>query len=267
MKESARKARAQGARRQKIPDKFHQLAKVSQVFGEGKVKQALNDIIKEVGNKTNVDNNPSKKVSAPKVLIAHTETAITPVNNRSLSIVDQRKFSSKEYELRNTWLYFSHTNNGFMCNILSEVLIQFHKLPGDACRTRKVRPKRQKQNTNIDYTKLAAEIIRLQSGNINIPPSTDSTIIQADKHAVTGTNRTHIIPTSPLPQNINPAVNTVPTLIPSLAASEVRPRASQIQENPPCTVAPEDSADSPSCSTSTSKEFNIQTVVETLFFR
>ncbi|CAC5378261.1 unnamed protein product [Mytilus coruscus] len=122
----------------------------------------------------------------------------------------------------------------------------------------------KKQKTNIDYTKLAAEIIWLQSGNINIPTSNNSTIIQADVHADAGTDHTRIIPTSPLSQNIDPAVNTVPTPIPSLAASEVRSRTSQIQENPPCTVASEDSADhNPSCSTS--KEFNIQTVVETLF--
>ncbi|CAC5380300.1 unnamed protein product [Mytilus coruscus] len=107
----------------------------------------------------------------------------------------------------------------------------------------------KKQKTNIDYTKLAAEIIRLQSGNINIPPSNNSTIIQADIHADTGTDHTRIIPTSPLSQNIDLVVNTVPTPIPSLAASEVRSRASQIQENPPCTVALEDSADhNPSCS-------------------
>ncbi|CAC5396515.1 unnamed protein product [Mytilus coruscus] len=97
-----------------------------------------------------------------------------------------------------------------------------------------------------------------------IPPSYNSTIIQADIHADTGTDHTRIIPTSPISQNIDPAVNTVPTPIPSFAASKVRFRASEIQENPPCTVAPEDSADQ-NPSYSTSKEFNIQTVVETLF--
>ncbi|CAC5417675.1 unnamed protein product [Mytilus coruscus] len=115
--------------------------------------------------------------------------------------------------------------------LLSEVLIQFHNLPGDASQTRKVRPKRpfNKQKNKIDYTKLAAEIIRLQSGNINIPTSYNSTIIQADIHADAGTDHTRIIPTSPLSQNIDPAVNTIPTPIPSLAASEVRSRASILQ--------------------------------------
>ncbi|CAC5413819.1 unnamed protein product [Mytilus coruscus] len=92
----------------------------------------------------------------------------------------------------------------YIVHLASEVIIQLHKLPGDASQTKK---------------------------------------------------------------NIDPAANTVPTPIPSLAAYEVRSRASQIQENPTCsTVAPDDSTTAdhnPSCSTS--KEFNIQTVVETLF--
>jgi hypothetical protein len=28
--------------------------------------------------------------------------------------VDQRKFTSQKYELKYTWLYFSHANNGYM---------------------------------------------------------------------------------------------------------------------------------------------------------
>jgi hypothetical protein len=29
--------------------------------------------------------------------------------------VDQRKFSSQKYELKHRWLYYSHSNNDYMC--------------------------------------------------------------------------------------------------------------------------------------------------------
>ncbi|CAG2204794.1 DCP2 [Mytilus edulis] len=120
---------------QKIGDVFKQINKVNKVTDESRsseikseVEQALEYIIKEVCNETNdsnhgnVDNvnNQStiEKVSTPTAL-SETSTASVSVCESPVDTVkvDQRKFSSKKYEHKYTWLYCSHSKNGFMCKI------------------------------------------------------------------------------------------------------------------------------------------------------
>ena len=80
--------------------------------------QVLDYIITEVCNEVETDNpSKTKEVSSPQALIAHSETATAYANDSSSSKVDQRKFTSQKYELKYTWLYFSHDNNGYMCKI------------------------------------------------------------------------------------------------------------------------------------------------------
>ncbi|CAG2195256.1 unnamed protein product [Mytilus edulis] len=133
-------------------------------------------------------------------------------------------------------------------------------------------PTHKKQKTNIDYTKLAAEILRLQSDKTNASnqPTTSSGVnIEADIHVDTDVSQNQLhgtiqIPTSTQNVNIDPVSCTVSAPNPTSAASEES--TTQIHVNPTCTVAPDDTTTSvlnPSCSTS--KEFDIQTVVETLF--
>ncbi|CAG2249858.1 unnamed protein product [Mytilus edulis] len=133
-------------------------------------------------------------------------------------------------------------------------------------------PTHKKQKTNIDYTKLAAEILRLQSDKTNASnqPTTSSGVnIEADIHVDTDVSQNQLhgtiqIPTSTQNVNIDPVSCTVSAPNPTSAASEES--TTQIHVNPTCTVAPDDTTTSvlnPTCSTS--KEFDIQTVVETLF--
>ena len=71
------------------------------------VRQVLDYIITEVCNEVEIDNlSKTKEVSSPQALIAHSETATA-----------HAKFTSQKYELKYTWLYFSHANNGYMCKI------------------------------------------------------------------------------------------------------------------------------------------------------
>ncbi|CAG2229209.1 unnamed protein product [Mytilus edulis] len=115
---------------QKIGDVFKQINKVTDESSEIKseVEQALEYIIKKVCNETNdsnhgtVDNvnNQStiEKVSTPTAL-SETSTASVSVCESPVDTVkvDQRKFSSQKYEHKYTWLYCSHSKNGFMCKI------------------------------------------------------------------------------------------------------------------------------------------------------
>ena len=82
------------------------------------VRQDLDYLITEVCNEVEIDNlSKTKEVSSPQALIVHCETATAHANDSSSSKVDQRKFTSQKYELKYTWLYFSHANNGYMCKI------------------------------------------------------------------------------------------------------------------------------------------------------
>ena len=80
----------------------------------------MNELLTLVCNETtdNHDNSLSKAEE-----FSSTPETVTPsgvINTVAATFcttkqVDQKKFSSQKYELKHRWLYYSHTNNGYMC--------------------------------------------------------------------------------------------------------------------------------------------------------
>ena len=80
----------------------------------------MNELLTSVCNETtdNHDNSLSKAEefsSTPKTVTPSGVINTVAATFCTTKQVDQRKFSSQKYELKHRWLYYSHSNNDYMC--------------------------------------------------------------------------------------------------------------------------------------------------------